>query len=66
MKSKDVLNYILYNSVPHQIEGTANEWYEYHIPVAEGETVKLEAKVVEEPLDVMEFPKYSVRRMRHE
>ena len=43
MKRKDVLDLILYNSIPYELPDSTDGWYEYRICIADGETFHIEA-----------------------
>jgi hypothetical protein len=62
MKRKEVLDLILYNSIPYELADSCDGWYQYRIPLADGEILYVEANVAEEYNDG-EIPQTKVRLM---
>jgi hypothetical protein len=60
MKRKEVLDCILYNSIPYKLSDSCDGWYEYRVPLADGEILHVEANVGEDYLDNT-TPEYKVR-----
>lgn len=61
MKSKKVLDRILYNSIPHLLPDSDEGWYEYRIKLVEC-TLYIEAWSNES--DEREIPRHKVRKMK--
>ena len=62
MKSKIVLDNLLYNSTPYGLSDSNDEWFEYRIQLVEC-VLHIEAKITTDDLYVGVIPRYKVRKI---